>query len=150
MRLHDLRLSADRPGHGRAGAARRAAGDRRALRSRRPSAARAPGSAGVFALAAIPARWALERRDWAEAAASLEPKPSRFPVHRGDDALRARARRRRTPGDLADARRSIDALQQIHDRLAQANEAYWAEQVAIQREGASAFLALAEGKTAAR
>ena len=38
----------------------------------------APGSAGVFALAAIPARWALERRAWAEAAA-LEPKASDFP-----------------------------------------------------------------------
>ncbi|MEO6222071.1 MAG: hypothetical protein ABIP90_02400, partial [Vicinamibacterales bacterium] len=38
----------------------------------------APGSAGVFALASIPARWALERRDWS-AAARLEPKPSQFP-----------------------------------------------------------------------
>ena len=33
----------------------------------------APGSAGVFAIAAIPARWVLERRDWA-AAARLEPQ----------------------------------------------------------------------------
>ena len=38
----------------------------------------APGSAGVFALAAIPARWALERRAWAEAAA-LAPTASAFP-----------------------------------------------------------------------
>ena len=51
-------------------------------------------------------------------------------------------------GALADARASIAALQDIHDRLTQAKEAYWAEQVAIQREGAAAFLALAEGKTA--
>ena len=39
---------------------------------------RAPGSAGVFALAAIPARYALERGAWADAAA-LEPQPSRYP-----------------------------------------------------------------------
>ena len=45
---------------------------------RTPSASAAPGVAGVFALAAIPARWALERRAWAEAA-RLEPRPSRFP-----------------------------------------------------------------------
>src|SRR5438477_5903315 len=38
----------------------------------------APGSAGVFALAAIPARWALERSAWAEAA-SLVPKATDYP-----------------------------------------------------------------------
>ncbi|HYS69139.1 MAG TPA: hypothetical protein VEM14_02790, partial [Gemmatimonadaceae bacterium] len=38
----------------------------------------APGNAGVFALAAIPARYALERRDW-EQAAKLIPAPSSFP-----------------------------------------------------------------------
>ena len=37
----------------------------------------APGSAGVFALAAIPARYALERGAWADAA-KLVPQPSRF------------------------------------------------------------------------
>src|SRR5258705_1374239 len=38
----------------------------------------APGSAGGFPLAAIPARWVLERNAWAEAA-MLEPKASAFP-----------------------------------------------------------------------
>ena len=38
----------------------------------------APGSAGVFALAAIPARYALERGAWADAA-TLDPRPSKFP-----------------------------------------------------------------------
>src|SRR4029078_13658929 len=38
----------------------------------------APGSAGIFALAAIPARWTLEHSDWA-AAARLVPHPSAFP-----------------------------------------------------------------------
>jgi tetratricopeptide (TPR) repeat protein len=51
-------------------------------------------------------------------------------------------------GALADARQSIAALTDIQARLAQAKEGYWAEQVAIQRDGAAAFLALAEGKPA--
>jgi hypothetical protein len=38
----------------------------------------APASAAYYARAAIPARYDLERRDWAHAA-QLEPVPSRFP-----------------------------------------------------------------------
>ena len=67
----------------------------------------APGSAGVFALAAIPARYALERGAWAEAA-KLEPHPSTFPYSRSADPLRARARRRadrrRRDGPFVDRR----------------------------------------------
>jgi tetratricopeptide (TPR) repeat protein len=106
----------------------------------------APGSAGVFAIAAIPARWVLEHRDWA-AAARLEPTPSRFPYAEAMTHF-ARALGASHTGAIADARRAVEALQQIHDRLAQAKEAYWAEQVAIQHDGAAAFLALAEGRTA--
>ncbi|HUR19980.1 MAG TPA: hypothetical protein VMZ90_04175, partial [Vicinamibacterales bacterium] len=106
----------------------------------------AAGSAGVFALASIPARWALERRDWA-AAASLEPKSSSVPWA---DAMThfARALGASHTGKLDDARQSIAALKNIQDRLVEAKEAYWGEQVGIQREGALAFLAMAEGKTA--
>ena len=106
----------------------------------------APGSAGIFAMAAIPARWVLERRDWA-AAARLEPKPSKFPY---TDAMThfARALGASHTGKLDDARQSIAALKGIRDRLVEAKEAYWAEQVGIQHEGATAFLALAEGKSA--
>ncbi len=106
----------------------------------------APGSAGVFALAAIPARWVLERRNWTEAA-RLEPKPSRFPYTEAMTHF-ARALGASHTNALAEARRSIEALQQIRDQLAKANEAYWAEQVAIQHAGAAAFLALAEGRRA--
>lgn len=106
----------------------------------------APGSAGVFALAAIPSRWVLERRDWS-AAATLTPTPSKF---RYTDAMVhfARALGAAHTGALDVARRSIVALEEIRDRLTQDNEAYWAEQVAIQHIEASAFVALAEGKSA--
>ncbi|HKW01779.1 MAG TPA: hypothetical protein VJN96_18265 [Vicinamibacterales bacterium] len=102
----------------------------------------APGSAGVFATAAIPVRWALEHRDW-KAAAALEPKSTTLPYA---DAMThfARALGGAHTGALAQAKASIDTLAQLRDRLTIANEAYWAEQVEIERLEASAFLALAE------
>ncbi len=107
----------------------------------------ASGPAGNFAMSAIPARWALERRDW-KAAASLRPAAelSRVPY---TDAMTifARALGAARTGALEDARQAIQALAAIQNRLTQAKETYWAEQVGIQHDGASAFLALAEGKT---
>jgi uncharacterized Zn finger protein len=50
-------------------------------------------------------------------------------------------------GQTAPIREAVDALQQIRDRLTQSREAYWAEQVEIQRRSALAWLAQAEGKT---
>jgi hypothetical protein len=107
----------------------------------------APGSAGVFALAAIPARWALERRAWPEAAA--------LPVHGSGfiwtDAMThfARALGSAHTGDRAGARVAIDSLAAIQRRLAASGEGYWAEQVAIQQLGAEAWLARAEGRDSA-
>jgi hypothetical protein len=102
----------------------------------------APGSAGVFALAAIPARWVLERRAWAEAAA-LEPKASAFPYTEAMTYF-ARALGASHTGDLAKAKAAIDSLASIQQRLAAKGEAYWAEQVAIQQLTAQAWLDLAE------
>jgi hypothetical protein len=102
----------------------------------------APGVAGVFALAAIPARWALERSAWAEAAA-LEPKASAFPHTEGMTYF-ARALGASHTGDLVKAKASIDSLASIQQRLSAKGEAYWAEQVAIQLLGAQAWLDLAE------
>ena len=105
----------------------------------------APGSAGIYALATIPARWTLERRDWAAAAALRAPTQTTVPYA---DAVTyfARALGAAQTSKLDEARVSIAALQALVDRLTQAKETYWAEQVAIQQGGASAFLLLAEGK----
>jgi hypothetical protein len=102
----------------------------------------APGSAGVFALAAIPARWALERSAWAEAAA-LEPKASAWPYTEAMTYF-ARALGASHTGDLATARLAIDSLSSIQQRLSASGEPYWAEQVAIEHLAAQAWLALAE------
>lgn len=107
----------------------------------------APGSAGVFALAAIPARYALERGAWPEAA-RLEPRSSRFPYTEAMTYF-ARAIGAARLGDTATTKSARDALQQLRDRLTQASESYWAEQVEIQRRGVLAWLAFAEGHTAA-
>jgi hypothetical protein len=98
----------------------------------------APGSAGVFALAAIPSRYALERREWAEAA-KLVPKASGFPWTEAMVYF-ARALGSSHTGDTATARASIDSLSAIQQRLKAKGEGYWAEQVAIQALGAQAWL----------
>jgi hypothetical protein len=104
----------------------------------------APGSAGLFALAAIPARYALERRAWAEAA-DLPARQSDFPYTEAVTYF-ARALGASHIGDTAKARVSVDTLAVLHERLVAANESYWAEQVAIQHLGASAWLQFASGR----
>ena len=104
----------------------------------------APGSAGVFALAAIPARYALERRDWQQAA-QLVPVTSAFPWTEAMVHF-ARALGASHTADYAKARESIDSLNTITKRLQASGESYWAEQVAIQALGAHAWLDLAEGR----
>ena len=106
----------------------------------------AAGSAGIFAFFSIPARWALER----PSVGNRPRTPGRRTSYPWAEAMThfARALGASHSGALDDARKSIAALKDISDRLVEAKEAYWAEQVAIQHEGALAFLALAEGKTA--
>jgi tetratricopeptide (TPR) repeat protein len=105
----------------------------------------APGSAGVFALAAIPARYAVERGAWKHAAA--------LPVARSDypfaDAVTwfARALGAARAGDTIAVGIATDTLSALQKRLADAGEAYWAEQVAIQHLGASAWRDFAAGRT---
>jgi tetratricopeptide (TPR) repeat protein len=104
----------------------------------------APPAAGYFAIAAIPARYALERGAWAEAA-RLEPRPSPVPFA---NALTwfARALGASRTGDTVAAQAAIASLQGIRDRLLQAKEAYWSEQVEIQRQAAVAWLGFAMGR----
>jgi hypothetical protein len=101
-------------------------------------------SAGYFALAAIPARYALERQEWKQAA-QLTPRETRFPYTeaitwfaRGLGAARL--------GQAAAANESAAALQQIRERLLQAGENYWAQQAEIQQLEVAAWAALAQGK----
>ena len=102
----------------------------------------APASAGYFAIAAIPARWALEREAWKEAAA-LEAKATDYP-HTEAMTYFARALGAAHTKDLVKAKASVDSLQSIQRRLSSKGEHYWAEQVAIQQLAAQAWLDLTE------
>jgi tetratricopeptide (TPR) repeat protein len=109
----------------------------------------APVFAAAYALAAIPARYALERRSWSEAA-HLELHPADFPWQqfRYAEAIIyfARAIGAARSGDTAAASKDVERLSAIQSALAGAKNNYWANQVEIQRQEASAWLAHAEGK----
>jgi hypothetical protein len=108
-----------------------------------PGAA-APAPAGYFALAAIPARYALERNAWAEAA-SLKPLSTRFPWV---DAVTyfARALGAARSGNAAAATKDVETLNALAAKLREAKDAYWTSQVEIQAKAASAWIAFVEGK----
>jgi len=100
-------------------------------------------SVGFFALAAIPARYALERGDWQEAQ-RLVVRQTAFPY---TDAITwfARGLGAARVGRAAAADEAVTALQRIQAGLAKSNEAYWARQVEIQERAVSAWAALARG-----
>jgi hypothetical protein len=104
----------------------------------------APPLAGYFALAAIPARYALERQDWQQAE-QLAPRETPFPF---TDAITwfARGLGAARLGHDAAANEAATALQRIQERLSRANESYWARQVEIQATAVAAWSALAVGK----
>jgi tetratricopeptide (TPR) repeat protein len=100
--------------------------------------------ASYTALAAVPARFALERQAWKEAAA-LEPRGSQFPQAEAITYF-ARAMGSARSGDLAVAEREVDKLKGSRAALEKANQSYWAEQVEIQMLAASAWIAYAKGQ----
>jgi len=103
----------------------------------------------AYALAAIPARYALERGRWREAAA-LAVRPA--PEWRATEAITrfARALGAARSGDTAATRAEVVALAEIENAEATAGgaHAYWAGQVTIERLAATAWVARAAGDTA--
>jgi hypothetical protein len=104
----------------------------------------APGLAGDYALAAIPARYALERGAWQEAAA-LTPRSSAFPFVRAITHF-ARALGAARAGDVDSARRDVEQLAELRAALEATKDGYWTEQVEIQRQVAAAWTAWADGE----
>ena len=100
--------------------------------------------ASYTGLAAVPARFALERQAWKEAA-TLEPRGSQFPQAEAITYF-ARAMGSARSGDLAAADRELDKLKELRLALEKANQSYWAEQVEIQMLAASAWIAHAKGQ----
>lgn len=106
-----------------------------------------PSFAAGYALAAIPARYALERRAWTEAA-SLAVRPAAFPwdKYRYAEAIGhfARAVGGARAGDLETARGALAKLTAIQAALQGQKGFDWATQVEVQRRAAAGWLARAE------
>jgi hypothetical protein len=103
--------------------------------------------AGAYAVAAIPARYVLERHDWAGAAALSAPVIG-FPLERFPWAeamiAYARALGNAQTGNVAGAEAEIGRLQSLADKL-KGQDAYWHNQVEVQRLVAVGILAHVRG-----
>jgi len=106
----------------------------------------APGSAGLFAAAAIPARYALERRAWAEAA-GLEVRSSEF-AYADAPTHFARALGLARTGQVAAAGKEVERLDALRAKLTAEKDMYWAGQLDIQKQVATAWIAYAEARPA--
>ena len=99
---------------------------------------------GPYALAVSPARYAIERSDWT-AAAALQVRPSPLAQVQAITYF-ARALGAARLGNLEPAKADIAKLGELRDKLRDAKDGYWSEQVDIQQKVASAWLLYAEGK----
>jgi tetratricopeptide (TPR) repeat protein len=106
--------------------------------------------AWLYAMGTSPARYAVERHSWTEAAGLTIP-PNTFPGGRWAwteaNLHFARALGLSHTGKTEAARMEVLKLASLRDTLAGINDKYWADQVEIQRESAEAWIALAEGKS---
>ena len=99
---------------------------------------------GPYALAVSPARYAIERGDW-KAAAELQVRPSPLANVQAITYF-ARALGAARSGNPEAAKADIAKLAELRDKLRGAKDAYWSEQVDIQRQVATAWVLYAEGK----
>lgn len=115
---------------------------------RRAESFDAPTFQAAYALAAVPARTTLERRDY-RAAAALTVRPTSFPWAKFPYAEAilhfARAVGAARSGDVGTAKAALARLEGIRKGL-EKTDSYWSGQVEIQRLAAEGWIALAEGK----
>ena len=110
--------------------------------------------AAAYALAAIPARMALERQHWVDAAALTLPISEldfawqQFP-HAEAVVVYARALGAARSGKFDAAQKDLARLGALKTAMLEAKQYYWADQADIQREAVTAWLAYArKGKDA--
>jgi tetratricopeptide (TPR) repeat protein len=104
--------------------------------------------AASYALGAVPARYMLERRQWADAAALPEPAAAswaKMPLGAAHVAF-ARALGAARAGQAADARRAAEALQKVASSLTDPRQQYFGKQAAMQVGVVKGWLALVEGR----
>jgi tetratricopeptide (TPR) repeat protein len=101
-------------------------------------------SAADYALAASPARYAVERGDW-KAASQLAVRPNSFQWVMAVSHF-ARALGAARSGNPEAANADIAKLAELRDKLRDGKDLYWSEIVDIQRQVAAAWVLHAEGK----
>jgi len=103
----------------------------------------------AYAFAAIPARFALERGDWRQAAAlQLAPATLAWDKFPQAEAILvfARALGAARSGDVAAGRKDVARLQALQQAMTAANNGYWAGQTAFQIKAVDAWIALADNR----
>jgi len=95
------------------------------------------------AKAAMPARYVLDRGDWA-GAATLVLKPSQYPMA---DSLThfARGLGMARSGNVAGAKAEVEAMKALRAALERVNDSYWADRTEEQMLAVMAWIALREG-----
>src|SRR5256884_8052045 len=103
---------------------------------------------GAYALAAIPARYALERNAWSEAAALRLPELPHWSSFPFMEALieYSHALGRAHTGDLEGARKAMDRMRQLRDATSDPKFDYFKRQLDQQMQAASAWVAYGENK----
>src|SRR4051794_18941018 len=101
-------------------------------------------AAADYALAASPARYAVERGDW-NAASQLSVRPSNFNYAMAVSHF-ARALGAARSGKPEAAKADVQKLAELRDKLREAKDNYWSEIVDIQRQVAGAWVLHSEGK----
>jgi len=104
--------------------------------------------AAAYAISAVPARFALERRQWKDAVALTIPTTiswDKVPYAEANIHF-ARGIGAAHTGQLPLAREAVARLAAIRQTLLDQKNAYWADQVEIQRLAVAAWLARAEKK----
>jgi tetratricopeptide (TPR) repeat protein len=103
-----------------------------------------PAGAGTFtAKVAMPARYMLERADWAGAAA-MPVASTQYPMADSLNRFTRGLGMART-GNLAGARDEIEAMKALRTALQRADQSYWADRTEEQMLAVSAWIFLKEG-----
>ncbi|MGK7312800.1 MAG: hypothetical protein ACN0LA_11235 [Candidatus Longimicrobiales bacterium M2_2A_002] len=110
-----------------------------------------PAFPSAYAMAAIPARWHIERRDWDGAAALPPGSPETFPWDRfpAAEAMTrfARGLGAARSGDPDAATIAEHRLRELEEAARSADDTYWADRIRVQRLSVAAWRALALDST---
>ncbi|HEY8232095.1 MAG TPA: hypothetical protein VIJ10_05500 [Vicinamibacteria bacterium] len=104
--------------------------------------------AAAYAIGAVPARFALERRQWAEAAALVEPRSASLEAYTFGAAhfAFARALGAARSGRVPEARAAMGRLEELATGMKDPRQQYFARQAAMQLVAVKGWVASAEGR----